>query len=123
MAKQNTISVRVHIALNELESILYSANQGTRYWRDAMDERDSLYMLDYEKDMTAFMLNKQRILIVDAEEDNKVHTLDFARIKKGLTAMAKHENRHFTDIMQGNSDMYTADALIQCALFGKIIYS
>lgn len=30
--KNKTVSVRVHISLDDIESLLYSARQGTTYW-------------------------------------------------------------------------------------------
>lgn len=126
-----TISVRVHVPLSEIENLLYSARQGTRYWVNEEPEPtintdnqiSGLSFLEYEKDVKEFMNGKLELFVFDGEEDDKKHILNVAKIKKGLTAMAKNEKWHFTNIVNGETDMDTSDALIQCALFGKIIYS
>lgn len=128
---KKTISVRVHIPLEEIENLLYSARQGTAYWVNEEPEPtihtdfeiSGLSFLDYEKDVEEFMKGNLEIYVFDGEEDDKKHILNIAKIKKGLTAMAKNEPDHFTDLITGKGDMNTADALIQCALFSKTIYS
>lgn len=122
-----TISVRVHVPLKAIESLLYSARQGTGYWvneePNEENEVSGLGFLDYEKEVKYFMEGKLELFVFDAEEDDRKHILNFAKIKRGLTAMAKNEHEHFANIITNDCDMYTSDALVQCALFGKIIYS
>lgn len=126
MNKQ-TVAVRVHVPLKDIENLLYSARQGTSYWvnEEPNDESEvsGLSFLEYEKEVKNFMEGKLDVFVFDADEDDKKHVLNIAKIKKGLTAMAKNEPVHFANIMTNDCDMYTSDALVQCALFGKTIYS
>lgn len=125
--KKQTISVRVHVSLEDIANLLYSARRGTGYWvnQDKGNDGtiDGLGLLEYEKDVEDFVKGKLEVSVFDGEDEDKKHVLTIAKIKKGLTAMAKNEKDQFTDILNDNTDMYTADALVQCALFGKIIYS
>lgn len=122
-----TISVRVHVNLEDIESLLYSAAQGTDYWTNSEpndeNEISGLGLLAFENEVKDFMKGDLVIYVFDGEDDDKKYELDIKRIKGGLTAMAKNERDHFTNLITDNADMYTADALIQCALFGKTIYS
>lgn len=128
-----TISVRVHIPIEDIENLLYSASRGISYWAHEAPERpyadpkmneiSGISLLDYETEMKQFMKGELKIHIFDWEDNSKRYDLDIAKIKSGLTAMAKNERESFKDLISDNTDMYTADALIQCALFGKIIYS
>lgn len=115
--KTPTIAVRVHIKLEDIESLLYSSYQGCKYWAEGLD------VLEYESGVRRLLYEGAEIKITDFEGDEKKHILTLAKLKSGLTAMAKNDRAHFADMLSDNQDMYTADALIQCALFGKIIYS
>lgn len=127
MTKPKTTSVRVHITHEQIENLLYSARQGTDYWTNTEPNEENevtgIGLLDYEAEMRDFMKGDLEIFVFDAEEDDKKHVLNIAKVKKGLTAMAKNERWHFANILNDECDMNTSDALIQCALFGKTIYS
>jgi hypothetical protein len=43
-------------------------------------------------------------------------------IAKGLQVMAEKYPKHFSNIVSDNHDAITADVLIQCAMFGELIY-
>ena len=43
-------------------------------------------------------------------------------IPQGLEVLASYYPRHFADLVNDNADSITADALLQCCLFGEIIY-
>lgn len=126
MAK--TVSVRVHVPLTTIEDVLYGSYRGTGYWAKDKEDKNGysigLALLDYESNIKEFMSGKLDILFYDIENDNKpLYTLNVTKIKRGLTAMAKNEPKWFATILTEKTDIYTADALIQCALFGKIKYS
>lgn len=42
--------------------------------------------------------------------------------QKGLNIMAAQHPRHFNDLISGNDDAITHDVLIQCVIFGEVIY-
>ena len=49
--------------------------------------------------------------------------LHLDKVAGGLETLANCYPRHFADLVNENSDSVTADALLQCCLFGEIIYS
>lgn len=109
---KNTISIRSHIKLEDIESLLDSASRGSSYWC----END----LGYESNVKLAVSDKGYTL-EDIEEEN-THILDIKKIKKGLTVMAKKEPRHFADFISEDYDQTTGDVFLQCCLFGKVIY-
>ena len=55
-------------------------------------------------------------------EAEKAHILNLQKIKRGLTAMAKKEPKHFADFISEDYDQITGDVFLQCCLFSKVIY-
>jgi hypothetical protein len=43
-------------------------------------------------------------------------------VRAGLQVLATKYPHHFADIVVDNSDCTTGDVLVQCALFGEIVY-
>lgn len=60
--------------------------------------------------------------IVTSEHGPRVFRLDLNAIARGLDALAQHYPRHFADLINENGDALTADVLLQCCLFGKLVY-
>jgi len=113
-----TISVRTHIKLDDIESLLDSASRGSSYW--CYNE------LAYESNVK-LALKEQGVIIEDQEGSDKdgnpkTHVLNLTKIKKGLTVMAKKERKHFADFLNGDYDQTTGDVFLQCCLFGEVIY-
>lgn len=52
----------------------------------------------------------------------KSYRLSISKIMKGLAVLAEKYPHHFCDILKQDGDMTTGDALVQCALFGDIVY-
>jgi len=44
------------------------------------------------------------------------------KVRAGLQVLASKYPHHLADIVGDNSDCVTSDVLVQCALFGEIIY-
>lgn len=53
----------------------------------------------------------------------QTYELSLDKLKSGLQVLATKYPHHFNDIVKENSDAITGDALVQCALFGDIVYS
>lgn len=53
----------------------------------------------------------------------RVFELRLDGIAKGLEVLACYYPRHFADLLNENADSITADALLQCCVFGELIYS
>ena len=63
------------------------------------------------------------IEITETEEaDSAKHILTQQKLQTGLNVLAEKYPHHLTAIVEETGDAWTADALIQCALFGDIIY-
>ena len=58
----------------------------------------------------------------DEEPEGPVYTLDIAAVYRGIVILAAKYPHHFADLITDNSDATTGDCLIQCALFGDIIF-
>ena len=43
-------------------------------------------------------------------------------VHHGLDVMAREYPKHFAKVMADDGDADTADAFVQCAVFGKVIY-
>jgi hypothetical protein len=50
------------------------------------------------------------------------HTLSLEKLRCGLAIMANKYPFHFRDVMMETDDATTGDVLVQCALFGEIVY-
>ena len=112
---KNTISVRMHVSLEDIESLLYSAANGSEYWCDNAVE------LGYETKVRRVMNDPRGLIMIDKEEKRK-YRLDAEALHRGLKVMAKHYKSDFADIINETADMNTSDVFLQCALFGKVIY-
>lgn len=79
-------------------------------------EHLTLRMVDYP-------LNERGSLgIVSSEPASDVFRLDLKSIGRGLDDLATKYPRHFADLVNENTDAITANVLLQCCLFGELIY-
>jgi hypothetical protein len=60
--------------------------------------------------------------IVSSEPASDVFRLDRKSIVRGLDDLATKYPRHFADLVNENTDAITANVLLQCCLFGELIY-
>ena len=60
--------------------------------------------------------------IVSTEPASDVFRLDLKSIGRGLDDLATKYPRHFADLVNENTDAITANVLLQCCLFGELIY-
>lgn len=114
MTKEKTIRVSVEVGMQKIADTLFSAETGCNYWADAGE-------LSYAENVMA-MLAGERTLTVEDNEDEKLHTISLSKVKKGLRIMAIEAPRTFADLIDDNADETTADALVQYALFGELVY-
>jgi hypothetical protein len=52
----------------------------------------------------------------------KSYTLSIPKLMQGLAVLAAKYPHHFCDILKEDGDATTGDVLVQCALFGDIVY-
>jgi len=73
--------------------------------------------------MVDYALNEGgSIGIVSTEPSSDVFRLDLKSIRRGLEDLATKYPRHFADLVNENTDAITANVLLQCCLFGELIY-
>lgn len=54
--------------------------------------------------------------------EGKTYELSLDKLKAGLQIVADKYPHHFKDIIEQDGDATAADVLVQCALFGEIVY-
>ncbi len=119
MMKYQTLGVRIQVSLEDIENLLYSAAEGSKYWADS----EKLGYESVVKDILKSKKEGKNIDIRDLEDEPIYYLLNLEKLKKGLTVMAKKQRKHFCDFISDNADMITADVFLQCCLFGEIKYS
>jgi hypothetical protein len=73
--------------------------------------------------MVDYTLNEGgSIGIVSTEPSSDVFRLDLKSIRRGLEDLATKYPRHFADLVNEDTDAITANVLLQCCLFGELIY-
>lgn len=120
--KINTIAVRIHLTLHDIANILYSADEGTNYWNSRHSQ------LGLESCVIGILENpEKRIIISDTNcDEGKMppgYYLTLGKIKKGLTILANEYPHIMADILKEQADSITADALVQCSIFGELRYA
>jgi len=116
--KKNTIAIRSHIDIRDIEDLLCSASKGAIYWSENN--------LGFDKGIKE-ALSEKGTEIKDFENcdqnlEETIEILNRDKIKRGLTVMANKEPKHFADFVRGDYDQITGDVFLQCCLFGEVIY-
>lgn len=52
----------------------------------------------------------------------ETHSLDLVTIARGVAIMSEKFPSHFREMMSENFDAETGDCMLQCCLFGDIVY-
>ncbi len=68
-----------------------------------------------------------KIALIDEVEEEKPlysgnHFLNMEAIEKGLRVLNEKYPHHMKDLMEENDDGITSDSLLQCCLFGEVVY-
>ncbi len=68
-----------------------------------------------------------KFTIIEGDEkagavQDKTYELTLDKLKAGLQVLADKYPHHFKDIVDETGDATTGDVLVQCALFGEIVY-
>lgn len=63
-----------------------------------------------------------RLTIREHDDPGKPRHLDADALQRGVAILLEKYPHHVADILAENDDIYTADALFQCALLGGILY-
>lgn len=138
----DTVSVSLDVSIKDIQDTLCSAFEGgSNYWYRIEEFIKPTEFTHYSfgkpeegKEPEIFRhidypTNPGGALIVSdyfgAEEDEEGMTkarLDLESIKKGITVMANLYPYHFKNMIAENGDAETGDVLLQCCVFGKLVY-
>lgn len=129
-----TVTVQHNITLETARNLLVSAFEGgSNYWMkldkyicppgttlDDFKEGGKLSCPDWHPAYILPTIKDGAMGIVDSEKVK--HTLTREKLLNGFDVMAKKYPKHFQNIVDENDDAETADVLLQCALFGELVY-
>jgi hypothetical protein len=62
------------------------------------------------------------IAVWDSEDEDKRHVVTREMVTKGVQTMAEKYPDHFKDLVTMEGDANTGDVLLQCIVFGELIY-
>lgn len=85
---------------------------------DNLTREYSPWLIEYEV-VTAGSWN---FTYFDAKDKKRKKLITLSHFAKGLTVMATESPNRFGNVVTGDSDALDADAFVQCAIFGKLIY-
>lgn len=140
--KVKTISVVQELTIGDVQDILCSAFEGgSNYWYRIEEfikptefthyswgppeegkQQEVFRHIDYPTNPGGALLISDFHGTDGVEEDMVVKRLDLESIEKGLNTMAKQYPHHFKNVMSDSADAETGDVLLQCCLFGKLVY-
>lgn len=124
--------ITITVSDEQLAETLCSAYEGgSAYWAKQDDGKDSPFR--FAETPAALggipvapleLVPGFSVTITDHEADPpKKHRLTEAKLRRGLQTMAEKYPKHFADVMTEGGDASTGDVLLQCALFGELVYS
>lgn len=128
------VNVTVKVTEKRIQDLLGCAFEGgIGYWAcivaykaDGKETRDRTGLPQYPY-LTQPLAPGGAVILVDRENrnDKKAErwTLDREAVQKGLQVMATDWPEHWANFIKENEDATTGDVFVQCALFGKLVYS
>lgn len=137
---KNKLNITLEFDLNDVASLLCSGFEGgSGYWArieeyKAPEEIVELNNFDMFEDGERvvfphihYPLSKGGAVIIrdtlcEIVGNDKLYTLDFEAVQRGLKLMAEEFPLHFGNWMSGNGDAITGDVFLQLATLGDIIY-
>lgn len=128
--EQVKVTTVVNISYETIADLLCSAFEGgSNYWytiADIIEPLDCHKFKDsydeYFPHMHAPLSSSGKILIYAEGDQSKTYILNLNSLKRGLKILAKKYPHHFNKVAAESGDADTADAFLQCCLFGDIIY-
>lgn len=104
----HVLTVNYELKTRDLSDLLITAFEGgVRYWAEVrVPSNGPLWTAK----------------LIDREGDDKTHVLSLDKLLTGLRTCAAKYPHHFKDFIAESGDMTTADVIVQCAVFGEIIY-
>lgn len=101
---------------------------GSNYWYTIVEFHEPTeYLYRFNDDGEPYRpidypMNPGGFLMIDGD-DGKTYKLDRAAIDGGVRIMAEKYPHQYGNMVGENDDADTGDVLLQCCLFGELIYS
>jgi hypothetical protein len=127
MNVSGTIPVKttVEISRQAVLDMITSAFEGGSSWigKRKINYAEGKSREDYEYPLYEVPFDGGSVEIRDCHGDFDTKTLDFDSIVKALDIIEdKLPDRHMRNIVEDTCDAETGDVLLQCALFGELVY-
>ena len=101
------------------DQVTTSIEGGSNYWA-------RIDVGEHQPGWRNYFTAKYTIIEISDEKAGAVqgqtYELSLDKLKAGLQIVADKYPHHFKDIIEQSGDATTADVLVQCALFGEIVY-
>lgn len=119
------VPVNVFVTADKLQSALVSAFEGgSNYWIDRVErEVEPSRPCVYHSDVP-FFGGALRIVVAGEyrDEPKEIKLLTLETLQAAVALLAEKWPHHAADLLGDSGDATTGDVLIQCAIFGDIIF-
>jgi hypothetical protein len=118
--KNNKFSVEIVLDERTLHDNLVSAIEGgVRYWaRVDVGAHKPGWLNYFTAKFTIHEISDEKHGAIQGQ----TYELTMDKLKQGLRVLQEKYSFHFMDIVRATGDATTGDVLVQCALFGTIVY-
>jgi hypothetical protein len=118
------VTVTTELTDERIKDVLTGAFEGgSNYWYEILTYVNPNKVEVQYKHLDLPFVEGCGVLITDREdEDFKPVLLNREAIEKGLDIMGEKYDWHLKAILEENDDAGTSDVLLQCALFGEIVF-
>lgn len=134
VSSTKSVTLTIPLTLEQISDVLCSALEGgSNYWY-VIEEYVTPPTWEFESEPKCgdghhwpqdFPLNPGGALIISDKDDfeqGSITRLDLEAIQKGLAILGEKYPHILSNILAENADADDGDALLQCSLFGDIIY-
>ena len=84
---------------------------------------DAKTCYECREDIWTYVLMHNGYIIIEDIEEEEDYKLSLKDLIKGFKTLMLNYPQHYANIMTKNADYYDCDAVIQCAIFGEIVYA
>jgi len=117
------VQVRTELSAETIGQILASAlNEASVYWINHVKWKWPVGATP-RMNLTSLLFEHGGAVHIWQLEEKTPCVLDVDAVERGLKIMSEKYPNHMTDLVTENDDAMTADALLQCCLFGDFKYS
>lgn len=113
-------AITIEVTEEQLHNEITSAIEGgTQYWaRVNVGAHQAGWANYFTATFTVIEISDEKAGVVEGQS----YTLSIEKLLKGLVVLRDKYPHHFCDILKEDGDATTGDVLVQCALFGEIVY-